>query len=195
MLCEVVAMTIAETKTITPSDLLAMPDAVDYELVDGQLVQRHTGSEASAVALAIDSLLRAFVKAHHLGHLFTTDCGYQCFPDSPGKVRKPDVSFVRTGRLPDERPPKGYIRIAPDLAVEVLSPGDTAEEVEEKAKEYLGAGVRLIWIVSPTTHSVRIIRPANSPLGPSGAASEKDTVSGEDVLPGFTARVAEFFEI
>ena len=184
------------TKTlVTPDELLTMPDGVDYELVDGQLVERHMGAESSAIAAAIAMLLGMFIKNRKLGHLFTTDCGYQCFPDAPGKVRKPDVSFVQMGRLPNERPPKGFIRIAPDLVVEVLSPGDAADDVEVKVAQYIAAGVRLVWVVSPSTRSVRIQRPATAALGSSGAAGENDTISGEDVIPGFTARVAEFFEI
>lgn len=188
-------MTIAEGKTITPDELLAMSDAVDYELVDGRLVERPMGSESSAIAALVAALLIGYNKTHRMGHIFTADCGYQCFPDAPGKVRKPDVSFVRTGRLANERPPKGYIRVAPDLAVEVLSPGDKGEEIEEKVAEYLAAGVRLIWIVSPTARNVRIHRPANAALGPIGVVGEKDTISGEDILPGFTAPVAGFFDI
>src|SRR3954447_23320211 len=131
-------MTTAAVKTpLTPEDLLKMSDGADYELVDGNLVERHMGSESSAIALAIGAVLRVFVKPRLLGHVFTTDCGYQCFPNEPGKIRRPDVSFVRTGRLPSERPPTGYMLLASDLAVEVLSPGDSAYEVDQKLAEYL----------------------------------------------------------
>src|SRR5205823_4267155 len=178
----------------TPEDLLSMSDAVDYELVDGHLVERHMGAESSAIAVAIATILRTFVKARRLGHVFTTDCGYQCFPDAPDKVRKPDISFVSSGRLPNDRPPQGYVRIAPDLAVEVLSPGDLAYEIEEKVAEYLAAGVRLIWVVYPNTKTVRIHRPADAAAGLS-SARESETLSGEDVLSGFQCPVAEFFAI
>jgi Uma2 family endonuclease len=188
-------MTTTRTKSVfAPEDLLSMPDAVDYELVDGHLVERHMGAESSAVAVAIAFVLAGFIRARRLGHLFTTDCGYQCFPDAPNKVRKPDLSFIRTGRLRDERPPQGYVRIAPDLAVEVISPGDLAYEIEEKVGEYLAAGVRLIWVVYPNTKTVRIHRPASAPPGP-GVARDSDILSGEDVLPGFQSPVSEFFAI
>src|SRR5215204_3203523 len=108
-------MTTAAAKTVwTPEDLLALSDSVNYELVDGTLVERHMGSESSAIALAIGVALMNHVRGKHLGHLFTTDCGYQCFPDRPNHVRKPDVSFVRAGRLPGERVPEGNIMLAPD---------------------------------------------------------------------------------
>src|SRR3954469_7627368 len=165
-------MTVAPDKAVfTPKDLLVLPDAVNYELIDGILVERHMGSESSAVAVAISVILYTFVKARRLGHVFTTDCGYQCFADAPGKVRKPDVSFVRSGRLPNDRPPEGHIKLAPDLVVEVISPGDLAYEIDEKVAEYLAAGVRLVWVVNPKTRSVRIHRPKDSSRGPIAAAS------------------------
>ena len=187
--------TVATKAAFTPEDLLKLPDAVNYELVDGTLVERHMGSESSAVALAIGTLLMTFVKGRQLGHVFTTDCGYQCFPAHPNRVRKPDISFIRMGRLPDERIPEGHIRIAPDLAVEVVSPGDLAYEVDEKVEQYLEAGVRLVWVVSPKTRTVRIHRPKGDAAGPISGLAEADTISGEDVVPAFQCRVAEFFQI
>jgi Uma2 family endonuclease len=186
--------TIAAKAVITPEQLLMLPDAVNYELVDGCLVERHMGTESSIIAMAIGSLLRVFVKSRRLGYVGGADCSYQCFPDHPEKIRKPDVSFIRTGRLPGEAIPKGHARIAPDLAVEVLSPGDLAYEVEEKVAEYLAGGVRLVWVVSPNTRSVRIHRPKDAKAGPVSVLSESDTIDGEDVLPGFRSAVAEFFE-
>jgi Uma2 family endonuclease len=191
-----VAMTTAAPKTVfTPEELLLLPDAVNYELVDGNLVERHMGSESSAIAMAIGIILGTFVKARRAGHLFTTDCGYQCFPNQPGKVRKPDISFVATGRLPAERVPQGYMTIAPDLAIEVLSPGDLAYEVDEKVAEYLAAGVKLIWIVSPKTRTVQIHRPASATRGAISVVAESGVIDGEDILPGFSSPVAEFFNI
>src|SRR5207237_10710175 len=99
------------------------------------------GAESSVIAAVIVTILNSFVRAHRLGHVFTTDCGYRCFPDDPDKVRKPDVSFVARGRLPDDRPPAGYVLVAPDLAIEVLSPGDLATRVEEKVRDYRSASV------------------------------------------------------
>jgi Uma2 family endonuclease len=189
-------MTTTEIKTVfTPEDLLNLPDAVNYELANGNLVERHMGSESSAIAVAVTVALANFIRSHKLGHLFTTDCGYRCFPDDPDKVRKPDVSFVRSGRLPGNRPPEGYIQIAPDLVVEVLSPGDLAYEIDQKVAEYIAAGVHLVWVVNPRTRTVRIHRPDNSPNGPIGTAGEGDSISGETVLPGFECAVDEFFQI
>jgi len=85
--------------------------------------------------------------------------------------------------------------LASDLAVEVLSPGDSAYEVDQKLAEYLSAGVTLIWVVNPDTRTVRIHRPRNAQPGPISMLHESDTIDGEEVLPGFSCKVSEFFEI
>lgn len=188
-------MTTADKAVVTPEELLLMADSVNYELVDGNLVERHMGSKSSAIALAIGMALRMYVQAKGLGHVFTTDCGYQCFADDPTKVRKPDVSFIRMGRLAGEELPDGWVTIPPDLAVEVLSPGDLAHEVEEKVEEYLRASVKLIWVVNPTTKTVRIHRPNNEIVRRGGTVKLGETISGEDVIPGFACLIDEFFNV
>ena len=183
-------MTVALGKTYTPEDLLSLPDAVDYELVDGNLVERKMGSESSVIAGIILTILNNFIRGKRMGYAAGADCSYQCFPDAPDKVRKPDVSFVRSGRLPGDKPPKGHTKIAPDLAVEVISPNDLASEIDDKVAEYLAAGVKLVWVVNPTSRTVRTHPSANS-----GILTANDTITGGDVLPGFECRVAGFFEI
>src|SRR2546430_5532548 len=113
----------------TPTGLLDLTDSVAFELVDGHLVERNMGGESSLVALTIGMLLRQHVGQHKLGLVFGADAGYQCFADAPDKVRRADVSFIARDRLPNNAPPKGYIKIAPDLAIEVISPNDSAYEV------------------------------------------------------------------
>jgi Uma2 family endonuclease len=180
---------------ITPDELLNLPDSVSYELVAGELVERHNSAESSAIAALIGFLLLRFVQPRRVGKAFAPDCGYQIFPNDPNKLRKPDVSLIRNGRLPDERAPEGYVRIAPDLVVEVLSPGDTAYEIDQKVNEYLSVGVPLIWVVNPKTRTVRIHRPHDDERGPISFLTETDTITGERVLEGFSSPVAEFFRI
>src|SRR5207244_9383387 len=115
------------------------------------------------------------------------EVGYQCFPQRTGLVRKPDVSFVRRGRLPSGVLPKGWAKIAPDLAAEVVSPKDSYEEVEEKLGDYERAGVPLIWVISPTSRTVMVYRVDGSV----GRLREADELSGEDVIPGFRCPVRE----
>ena len=187
-------MTIANPGTqFTPDDLLRMEDAINYELVDGKLVERHMGMESSEIAARIVLLIGLFLRDHPLGRLFGADASYQCFPNASKNVRKPDVSFIRSGRLPGDRAPTGHSPIAPDLTVEVISPNDLAYEVEEKVAEYLQAGVPLVWIVNPPTRTVRIRRPKSSPRGPVAELSGDDVITGEDVLPDFSCKVSEFF--
>jgi Uma2 family endonuclease len=187
-------MTIANPGTLfTPDDLLRMEDAVNYELVDGKLVERHMGMDSSEIAARIVLLIGLFLRSKSFARLFGADASYQCFPSAPTKIRKPDVSVIRSERLADGRLPVGHCPLAPDLAVEVISPGDLAYEVEEKVAECLGAGVPLVWVVNPPTHTVRIHRPKASPRGPIAELSGDDEITGEDVLPGFSCKVSEFF--
>jgi Uma2 family endonuclease len=132
--------TIVSKPGVTPDELLKMPDADRYELADGHLVEREMGSRSSHIGVLLSALLISFCKEHRLGWVFGSDCGYQCYPDDPTRVRKPDVSFIRMGRLPNEQAPDGHILIAPDVAVEVVSPHDLVYEIETKVQEYLGAG-------------------------------------------------------
>lgn len=190
-------MTLTEaspTKTYTPDELANMPGGESFELVDGRLVERKMGNESSLIGGRIYGILFVFLSTHRLGKLFPADAGFQCFADDRDRVRKPDVSFVRAGRLPGDRPSKGFDRIAPDLVVEVVSPGDSAEAVQEKVQEYLGASVRLVWVVYPSTRTVRVHRPRSAAVGSNPDLSEGDTITGEDVLPGFTCPIREFFE-
>lgn len=178
----------------TPEDLERMPDNVAFELVDGTLVERNMGLESSEIAGRIIVLLGLFLRTRPLGRLFLPDAGFQCFSDDPNKVLRPDVSFIRAGRLPGNKTPKGWGRIAPDLVVEVISPNDIADEVEEKITRWLNAGVALVWVVYPSTRTVRIHRPRTSPHGRVSDLTDADTLSGGDVLPGFTCFVREIFE-
>ncbi|MHB1426015.1 MAG: Uma2 family endonuclease [Gemmataceae bacterium] len=175
----------------TPDDLLTMSGGKNFELVNGRLVERHMGILACWVGSELTRVLGNHCREHQLGWVLSSgaDAGYQGFPDSPRTVRKPDVSFVRYGRFSEEQLPGGYARLAPDLAVEVISPNDKYEEVDEKIEEYLRAGVRLVWIISPQNHTVRVHRLNGS----SHSLRENDELDGEDVVPGFRCPVRDLF--
>jgi Uma2 family endonuclease len=174
---------------VEPEDLLRMPDGDRYELIDGVPREKHMGAESDMIAIGLGSLLTAFVKANKLGLTFGAQTGYQCFPNRPKLVRMPDASFVAKGRLPGDKAPKGYVPLAPDLAVEVVSPGEFAEELWEKLTDYKSVGIRLVWVVSPATRIVQVRRADGSIT----ELDETGTLSGEDVLPGFSCTVAELF--
>jgi Uma2 family endonuclease len=176
-----------EARRYTPEDLLALPDGKNYELVDGRLVERNMGAESSHVGGKLYSRLDRFCEDHDQGIVWPADNGFQCFPHAPSLVRKPDVSFVKKGRLPGDVSPKGWIRIPPDLAVEVISPNDTAEQLEEKLDDYDKAGVPLVWVIYPEARKARVFRID----GPPAVLAEDDELSGEDIIPGFRCPLSE----
>ena len=177
------------SRLMTPDDLLTMPDGEQYELVHGIPMEKPMGAEADEIALGIGGKILDFVRSNQLGRVFGSQTGYRCFPHAPNLVRKPDVSFVAVGRLPAGKVPKGDFLIPPDLAVEVISPNDLAENLEERLSDFRKAGVPLVWIVSPGSRTVQVRRPD----GTAAVVDESGTLSGEAVIPGFTCQVADLF--
>jgi Uma2 family endonuclease len=179
------------TQIVTPEQLAAMPNDKDFELVDGQLVERNMGNKSAWVALELAHYLRVFARQQKLGWVIGAEGGYRLDPRRPNHVRKPDVSFVQFGRLPNEQPASAYDNLAPDLAVEVISPNDTVLELEEKIEEYLTAGVRLVWVINPDLRTLAVHRPDRS----GEILRNGDEIDGEDVLPGFRCRLSEIFSM
>jgi Uma2 family endonuclease len=105
-------------------------------------------------------------------------------------VRRADVSFIRRERYSwDQLTHDGFMTLAPDLAVEVVSPNDYGREIEEKVDDYLRAGVPLVWVVYPEIRVVHVYRGD----GTAGRFRGADELSGEDVLPGFRCKVDDLF--
>ncbi len=181
-------MSTAVEAKVTLEEFLAMRDRGRYELVDGDLVEVNVSVLSSLVSADVVIKLGGYCKAHNLGLVWGADNLVHCFPDE-GKYRKPDASFVRLDRVPWDRLEDGYLDLAPDLVVEVVSPNDLFYEVELKIQEYLAAGVRLVWVIVPETRTVRIFRADQS----TGGRSANDDLEGEDVIPGFRCRVADLF--
>jgi len=176
----------------TPEDLLAMPDGKYYELVDGELVERKMGWESSWIGGELHRKLGNYCEEkNHVGYVVPGDASYQCFPDDPNNVRKPDVSFIRRERLPSQEELCGHCRIYPDLATEVISPNELYSEVEEKVDEYLKAVVSLVWVIDTNNRSVRVHR-QNGTVTDLG---ENDYLDGEGVIPGFRCRVGDLFQL
>jgi Uma2 family endonuclease len=184
-------MALATTATsYTPEDLLALPEYGRFELIDGHLVERKMEAKSSYVATNLLGLVWHFVRSHHLGLVFQADCGYQIFAEEPNQVQFADGSFLRRGQLPEDRPPQGHCRLAPDLIIEAVSPHDTASELEAKIAQWLAAGVRLVWVLYPETQRVQVHR-ADGTVTKLQAAEQ---LVGEDVIPGFQCQVAEVFQ-
>ena len=176
------------TELMTPEELLGMPDLGRYDaLIDGELKERCVSVESSHTSFELNGELRTHLKATGLGWGFQSDCGLQIFAESPTKVRFADGGFYRKERGP--RPGHGHLRFAPDLVIEVVSPGDDAEEVDAKVEDYLGAGVAMVWVAYPLTRHILVFT-ANKEaqrLGPD------DELTGGDVLPGFSVAVKDVF--
>ncbi len=183
-------MSVATTKPeMTPEDLLDLPDAARYELVDGQLVERNMSTLSCLVEGLVFEQIQRHVRPNRLGMVWPGTLGIQCYPDHPQKVCRPDVSFVKAERLTAGLLETGHFPLAPDLAVEVISPGDLAHRVAEKIEDYLQAGVSMVWVIEPELRIMDVYRKN----GLNSRLRETDELLGEDVLPGFHCRVGEFF--
>ena len=179
-------------RKISPEDLLALPNERDFELVHGELVERTTGTESAFVAGRLFHLIFAHVELNRLGWAFSDGTGYLLPLERSDTVRKPDVSFVSFQQLPaTDAFPKGYMKLAPDLAVEVVSPNDLAEEVDKKINDYLTVGVRLVWEIHPTSRTITVHRADDSVVRLRGT----DILDGENVLPGFQCQIADLFVV
>ena len=175
---------------MTAEDLLALPDdGCRHELVEGELrTMTPSGSEHSVITATLAHLVGGFASAHHLGVVFGAEGGFRIGSD-PDTVRAPDLAFVQRERIPESGIPTGFWPGAPDLAVEVVSPSDTYEEVEEKVAQWLRAGTLLVWVVNPKLRTVAVRSSAKKVR----ILSEADELLGGVVLPGFTCRVSELF--
>ncbi len=179
---------LTEKDSYSPDDLLRMPDGHRFDLIDGTLVERHMGSVSSWVGGELYAVLREFCRAHRLGWVWHADAGFQCFRRR-NQVRFPDVAFVRYGRLPDEQLPEGHIDIPPDLAVEVVSPNDLVEDLEERVRDYLSAGTPVVWVIHPHQRHARVHR-ADRTISQVEAG---EMLRGEGTLAGFQVRLADLF--
>lgn len=177
---------------LTAEQLWAMPEAPGkrYELVKGELVEvSGAGALHNFIVALLFRLLDTHVRDRRLGVVATDGAGY-VISREPDVMRLPDVSFVSRERVPESGIPEGYWPFTPDLAVEIVSPGDTANELHTKVREYLAAGTRLVWVVWPRRREVTVYH-ADGSESTLGAGSE---LSGGDVLPGLRVSIAELFE-
>jgi len=164
-----------------------MPLQGIWELVDGEMIELSpTAGLSGGIAGEVFALLRNYVRANNLGWAFPPETGFILFSDRQ-TVRSPDAAVVLRARLVER--PNSFIPLAPDLAVEVLSPSDRMADAMSKITMYLQAGVRLVWLVDPATLTVIVFRQDAAPK----TLEATDTLDGGDVLPGFSVPVAEIF--
>ncbi|MCS6861990.1 MAG: Uma2 family endonuclease [Abditibacteriales bacterium] len=174
-------------KVWTDEELLRIKHEGKVELVNGELrLMTPAGMEQGKVSISLSARLYHHVHKHKLGEVYDAQTGFR---PPQGDLRAPDVSFVRTERLPEGKTPKGFGHFPPDLAVEVFAPDETEEAYNEKVREYLRWGVRLVWLVDPNTQTVIVYRPD----GTRTALKGNQVLSGEEVVPGFKCRVRTLF--
>jgi Uma2 family endonuclease len=162
-------------------------DGSRQELVQGRVVTMPPAQGPHGFScLAIGSFIFQHARANRLGFALSNDTGV-VLARNPDTVRGPDVAFWCYERLP--KLPKGYIPIAPDLAVEVISPSNRLQAIRQKIREYFANGTKRVWVIYPETRKVRVfVSPSKSSV-----LSETDTLDGEEVIPGFRCNVADLF--
>ncbi|MCO6457874.1 MAG: Uma2 family endonuclease [Pirellulaceae bacterium] len=175
---------------LSAQQLLELPsDGQRYELVAGELrVMSPSGWRHGKVVGTMHGLLWQHVSGHHLGLVFGAETGFLLARD-PDTVRAPDVAFVDARNLPGREPSEAYWPGAPDLAVEVLSPHDRADDVDEKIRAWLAAGTRSVWVVDPQLRTLTEYRST----GDVTVYTAGQRVDGGELLPGFSCPVARIF--
>ena len=176
--------------TATVADVIRLSHAENrgVELVDGTLVEKPVGLRESVIASRIIRRLGNIVEPNHLGFVSGEQGMIRMLM---GNIRMPDVAFFRREDLPGGKlPPEPAPRLAPALAVEVLSESNTDEEMRIKVREYFGSGVRVVWMLDPPTQTVRVYDAPDR----FRQLTRDDTLDGNPVIPGFSTRVGDLFE-
>jgi len=178
----------SEKKRWTDEEFMALPQGGRYELVDGDLIDMgNSGMEHGNIGMFLGGVIEIYVRSHKLG--VTCDSS-TAFTMKSGNKRSPDVSFVARERLQGlKRLPKGFFQGAPDLAVEVISPNNTFEEIHSKLVEYFENGCRLAWVINPDEQSVLVYHQPH----PDRLLTIVDTLDGEAVISGLALPVADLF--
>jgi Uma2 family endonuclease len=186
---QTVPRTKPRAKLITGEELLAMGDIGPCELIDGRIVRMNPiGRSHAYVAANLSMALNQFVRLHKLGEVLVGEIGIY-IQRKPDRIRAADIAFVSTERLA-QTTESGYLKTAPDLIVEIISPSDRWRDVRDKLEEYFAIGVHRVWIVEPDNRDV-LVYSASTEMHKYG---EGDMLMGEGVLDGFTLPVAELFE-
>jgi Uma2 family endonuclease len=184
-----------QERVYTADDLWELSHSAEYEdkrleLSEGELIEMSpSGGKHGGIAGKFFLRVGTYVEQNNLGHMTAAETGYILFKNPNGKdtVRAPDVGFVSAHRLP-EGLPDGYVPLAPDLAVEVVSPNDRADEIEGKLRDYLKYGTRMVVFVYPKFQTLKV----NTESGVQELGID-DTFDGGDVLPGFKLAVRDIF--
>jgi Uma2 family endonuclease len=168
---------------MSEQEIMSLPDdGYKYELVDGRAKLVPANGDHGAIATWLVYLLHAWGVLRY-GMLTDSSTGYRL---PSGDVRVPDVGFIRWERLPDRKPPRGFVEGAPDLAVEIISPSEDKKDMGRKVGEYFEAGAQQVWQIFPVSRRIVIY----SSMDDVQTYTTADIITGADLLPGFEHRVA-----
>lgn len=182
--------TSTETRLITGEELALRPDIGSCELTEGRIVvMSPTGDEHGRIEGNAFRIVDTFVRIGRLGHVRVGEVGIYT-RRNPDSVRAADVLFISNERYARRSGASAFLDVAPELVVEILSPRDAVIDLAEKIREYFAIDVKLVWVVDPRARRVYVYR------APTDVREflATDSLSGEDVLPGFATPVAAFFE-
>ncbi len=180
-----------QVQLMTADELLALPRGqFRYELINGELITMSpAGHSHGNLVIRLTLPLAQHVKENALGEVYAAETGFK-LKSNPDTVRAPDIAFINKRGVKEVGATRGYWPGAPDLAVEVLSPDDRVSEVEQKVSEWLEAGSKQVWVVSPKLKTVTVYYSTTSIT----VLTENDTIGGADVVPGFQLSIAEIFD-
>jgi Uma2 family endonuclease len=182
-------MSVVAQHVFTAEELWRLPvTETRRELVRGEVIETMPpGGQHGAIAVVLAMLLRLWTQKSAGGYV-GVEAGY-ILRRNPDTVRGPDVSYIRADRVPPSGIPEGFWILAPDLAVEIVSPSETADEVREKVRDFLGAGTPLVWTIYPRTQEV-VVHTAD---GVARTYSGEHVLEYPEILPGFSCKVIDLF--
>ncbi|MCU0542835.1 MAG: Uma2 family endonuclease [Oscillatoriaceae cyanobacterium Prado104] len=181
----------ADKKIWTDAEFMALDrDGHRYELVNGELIDMgNSGAKHGYICSILMILLGGYVRLQNLGAMFDSSTAFKM---KSGNKRSPDISFMAKERLQGlDEMPDGFLEGAPDLAVEILSPSNTVEEIDSKLVEYFENGAHLVWVIQPKQKYILVYRSAEEP---DRLLKSVDSLDGEEIVPGFTLPVADLFQ-
>ncbi|MDF0552018.1 Uma2 family endonuclease [Kamptonema sp. UHCC 0994] len=180
-----------DKKIWTDAEFMALDrDGHRYEIVNGELIDMgNSGAKHGYVCSTLMILLGGYVRLHKLGAMFDSSTAFKM---KSGNKRSPDISFMAKERLQGlDDLPDGFLEGAPDLAVEILSPSNTVEEIDKKLVEYFDNGSRLVWVIHPRQKYVLVYRNAQEP---DRLLKSNNSLDGEEIIPDFTLPIADLFQ-
>ena len=185
-------MATAKNKLLTAEDLLRLhSQGVKCELIRGILYETvSAGAEHSFIGIRLGGEFDRHARRHRLGRVGGTDGGV-LIEQNPDTVREPDIFFVSANRLPLDLPVQGYLEVVPELVVEIVSPGDSEQDVTEKVAMWLDLGVSMALEGRPATRTIIVYRPG----APADTLTGGEVLDCGDVLSGFSLPLTEIFDV